>query len=165
MEQFWVVNDPHEGKRWFATLLETVTDDVDPALLAQTFRAYGSARDISGEFEAARELYEQSLALHEQLGDEHGRAVLLHRIGIIEMREGDLERARELVETSHAIHERHGDTWGLAQTIGTLGAIERDAGNAPRAYELIAESADSVASGWRALVACRDADGAQRSVA
>ena len=141
-EQFWVVNDPHEGKRWFATLLEGVTNDVDPALLAQTFRAYGSARDISGEFEAAREQYEKSLSLHKQLGDEHGRAVLLHRIGLIAMRAGELERARELVETSHAIHERDGDTWGLAQTIGTLGAIERDAGNAPRAYELIAESAD-----------------------
>jgi predicted ATPase/class 3 adenylate cyclase len=142
MEQFWVVSDPHEGKRWFATLLDGATDDVDPALLAQAFRSYASASDISGEFDRARELCERSLALHEELGDEHGRAVLLHRLGIMAMREGDLARARELVETSHAIHEGHTDTWGLAQTIGTLGAIERDAGNAGRAYELIAESAD-----------------------
>ncbi len=49
----------------------------------------------------------QSLAIFEQLEDEHGRAVLLHRLGISAMLlRGDLERARELVEISHAIHWR-----------------------------------------------------------
>jgi tetratricopeptide (TPR) repeat protein len=142
MEQFWVVNDPHEGKRWFAALLEQPgVESVDPGLRAQAWRSYGSSASVAGEFESARHFYEQSLALHEQLADEHGRAVLLHRIGIIEMMNGDPKRARELVEASHEIHERLGNTWGLAQTIGTLGAIERDAGNGTRAYELVAESA------------------------
>jgi predicted ATPase len=142
MEQFWVVNDPHEGKRWFAALFEQPgVEFVDPGLRAQAWRSYGSSVAIAGEFESARRLYEQSLALHEQLADEHGRAVLLHRIGIIEMMNEDPKRARELIETSHEIHERLGNTWGLAQTIGTLGAIERDAGNGTRAYELVAESA------------------------
>jgi predicted ATPase/class 3 adenylate cyclase len=142
MEQFWVVNDPEEGRRWFAELLaRPAADTVPPELLAQAYRAYGSATDIAGDFELARELYEQSLALHEQLGDEHGRAVQLHRIALIEMRGGDLARARELVQTSHAIHEANANVWGLAQTIGTLGAIERDGGDADRAYELVARSA------------------------
>ena len=34
----------------------------------------------------------QSLAIFEQLEDEHGRAVLLHRLGISAMLRGDLEQ-------------------------------------------------------------------------
>ena len=71
MEQFWVVNDPAEGKRWFATLFEHPSaESVEPELRAQAYRAYGSATDIAGEFEVARDLYERSLALHDELGDE-----------------------------------------------------------------------------------------------
>ena len=142
MEQFWVVNDPREGMRWFAALLEQSDRIADRRLLGHALRAYGSATDVAGDDAAAHALYERSLAIFDDLDDEHGRAVLLHRLGIQAMRQGDLERARELVGASHAIHERHGDRWGLAQTIGLLGAIERDAGNAARAYELIAQSAE-----------------------
>jgi ATP/maltotriose-dependent transcriptional regulator MalT len=85
-------------------------------------------------------LYAQSLSLFEQLGDEQGRAVLLHRVGLQAMRHGQLSEARELVEASHAIHERNNDRWGATQTIGSLGAIARDTGDEERAYALIAES-------------------------
>jgi predicted ATPase len=140
MEQFWVVNDPHEGVRWFASLLER-TEDVDPFVRAHAFRAYGSSAGIAGENELAADLYARSLALHTQLGDEHGRAALLHRLGIMAMLGGELGRARALVQESHEIHERNADVWGLAQTIGTTGAIERDSGDGQRAYELIERSA------------------------
>jgi tetratricopeptide (TPR) repeat protein len=141
MEQFWVVNDPHEGVRWFSTAFAQSRDDVDPIVHAHALRSWASSAHIAGESERARKLSEESLAEFEALGDEHGRAVLLHRLGILAMLRGELERARELVEQSHEIHERYQDDWGLAQTIGTLGAIERDAGNGARAYERITESA------------------------
>jgi predicted ATPase/class 3 adenylate cyclase len=142
IEQFWVVNDPEEGRRWFAALFALPgADDVEPGLRAQALRAWGSAADIAGDHEAARGLYERSLALHDELADDRGRAVLLHRLGIWAMREGELDRAGELVAESHAIHERHGDVWGLAQTIGTLGALDREAGRLDRASELVARSA------------------------
>ena len=142
MERYWVTHDPREGMRWFDALLRSpAADDLDAAVRANALRAYGGATDIAGDPNAARELWEQSLELFEALGDEHGRAVMLHRLGISALRRGDLARARELVETSHEIHERNGDRWGKAQTIGTLGAIARDAGDADRAAELIATSA------------------------
>src|SRR5436190_8728031 len=142
MERYWVTHDPGEGMRWFGALLSHPdAAAVDPALRAEALRAYGSATDIAGNDEAARRLYEQSLALFEQLGDERGRAVLLHRLGISALRRGDLPLARELVEASDHIHERTDNPWGQAQTIGTLGAIERDSGNPQRAAELIESSA------------------------
>jgi predicted ATPase/class 3 adenylate cyclase len=155
LEQFWVVNDPLEGQRWFESIYEADgIDEVDPALRARGLCAYGSSLDIGGSFDHAEEMYGRSLELHAQLGDEHGRAVLLHRLAITEMRRGRLELARSLVEESHAIHERGDDTWGLAQTIGTLGAIARDKGDGEHAYAAIEQSADLAAEvgvvWWRA---------------
>ena len=143
MEQFWVVNDPSEGTRWFSALFDSAGDDdaVDPGLRARALRAWGSSAGVAGDSDAATDFYSRSLALHEQLGDDHGRAVLLHRLGIMAMLRGELERARALVLESHAIHKTADDTWGLAQTIGTLGALARDAGDSNEAYELIGESA------------------------
>ena len=142
MEQFWVVNDPTEGMRWFAALLEQEERIGDRRLLGHALRSYGSATDIAGDDGGAHDLYERSLGLFDELGDERGRAVLLHRLAIQAMRSGDPARAREVLGASHAIHERYGDRWGLAQTVGTLGAIERDAGDPERAYELIDRSAE-----------------------
>jgi tetratricopeptide (TPR) repeat protein len=142
LEWFWVANDPAEGIRWFAGLLERPeAEAVQAEIRANALMGYGSSTDIAGHDEAAERLYEQSLALYQQLGDEHGRAVLLHRLGIQAMRRMELERARELVEASQAIHKRTGDRCGLTQTIGTLGAIARDTGDDTHAHELISQSA------------------------
>jgi predicted ATPase/class 3 adenylate cyclase len=142
LDWFWVTNDPAEGMRWFAGLLEPPeAEAVQAEIRADALRAYGGSTDIAGHDEAAERLYEQSLALYQQRGDEHGCAVLLHRLGTQAMRRMELERARELVEASHAIHKRTGDRWGLTQTIGTLGAIARDAGDDTHAHELISQSA------------------------
>ena len=139
LEQFWVVNDPEEGVKRHAAVVD-LEGSADPAVRAEAIRSYASSADIAGHSELALELYEKSLAIFDELGDAHGRAVLLHRLGIGAMFGGDLARARALVETSHAIHERDGDTWGIAQTIGTLGAIARDEGDLELASSLVAES-------------------------
>jgi predicted ATPase/class 3 adenylate cyclase len=143
LEQLWVADDPAEGVRWFEGLLEhSETANVATDVRAHALRAYGSSAHISGDPDLAERLCEQSLALFDELGDEEGRAVLLHRLGITAMHRGELERARSLVDESHRIHERTDDLWGQAQTVGTLGAIERDTGNERRAFELIERSAE-----------------------
>jgi predicted ATPase len=141
MDQFWVANDPTESQRRYGALFE-LGGDVDPRLRAEALRSYASSFHIMGDQEAAARLYQDSYDLFDELGDERGRAVLLHRFGILAMQRQDLADARALVEESHAIHERNADAWGLTQTVGTLGAIERDAGDGARAYGLIAESAE-----------------------
>ena len=136
----WSIGDPREGLRYFERLLERQEADGVPAeILAEALREYGAMADLAGEADRATPLYEQSLALFEQLGNEQRQAVLLHRIGNQAMLQGHL--ARELIQTSHSIHERNDDQWGLAQTLGTLGAIVRDEGDDEVAYELVAQSA------------------------
>ena len=142
LEQLWALEDPNEGMRWFERLLERPeAESVEPSLRAHALRSYGSCLGLAGHFQAAEEMWVQSLAIFEQLEDEHGRAVLLHRLGAAAIWRGDLERARELVEQSDGIHRRSGDLWGMAQTTGSLGAIARDEGDERRALELFRESA------------------------
>jgi tetratricopeptide (TPR) repeat protein len=152
--------------RYFDRLLENAdTDAIPPEVLADALREYGAQASLAGHTDTAEQLTEQSLALFDQLGDEHGRAVMLHRLAILAMWAGDLDRARDLVDESHAIHERHGDRWGIAQTLGAQGAIAREAGDATIAYELLVQShavtrafrggfADWWASGVVAELAC-----------
>ena len=141
LEQLWTLEDPEEGIRWFERLFERPeAERASPRLRAEALRAHGSCLGISGRFAAAEELWTRSLSLFEQLDDEHGRAVLLHRLGISAMWRGELGQARELVEASDAIHRRTGDVWGRAQTVGTLGAIARDEGDERSALELVRES-------------------------
>jgi predicted ATPase/class 3 adenylate cyclase len=142
LEALWVADDPNEGIRWFERLFDRPeAKNVSPRLRAEALRAYGSSLHIAGRHETAEEMWAQSLGLFEQLEDEHGRAVLLHRLGISAMWRGELDRARELVEVSDEIHQRRGDGWGRAQTIGTLGAIARDEGDERSALDLVRESA------------------------
>ncbi len=142
LEQLWTLEDPDEGIRWFERLFDRPEAELaSPSLRAEALRAYGSSLGIAGHFAAAEEMWSRSLAIFEQLEDEHGQAVLLHRLGITAMWRDDLDRARELVEVSDEIHRRTGDLFGLAQTTGTLGAIARDEGDECSALELVHESA------------------------
>jgi predicted ATPase/class 3 adenylate cyclase len=140
IENFWVTHDPEEAMRWFAALLgHSGARAVPPEVRAPALRAYGSAAYISGQAERAMRLWEQSLALFEQLGDVLGRAVLLHRLGVSALQRGELERARKLTEASHELYVQSGEAWGRVLTVGVLGAIARDEGDAERAFELMAE--------------------------
>jgi predicted ATPase/class 3 adenylate cyclase len=138
----WSINYPADGSRYFERLLENAnTDAVPPEILADALREYSAQAFLAGDNQKAERLQEQSLAIYEHLGDDHGRAVMLHRLGIAAMWAGDPGRARALVEESHAIHQRRNDRWGVGQTVGALGAIARDAGDSGLAYDLIAQSA------------------------
>jgi len=146
MDMFWTSHDPREGMRWLGALLSyPQQESVPPALRAHALRSYGSSTQIAGDEATAERLWEESLDSFGRLHDEHGSAVLLHRLGISAMHRGDLERAQELVDASSSMHERNPvateRAWGLAQSTGTQGAIARDSGHDQDAFELIRRSA------------------------
>jgi predicted ATPase len=142
LEQFWTLDDPNEGVRWFERLFEAAEGaEVPPALRAEAMRAHGSSLGLAGQWPAAEDKFKRSLAMFEELGDERGRAVLLHRVGATAGGRGEFGEARKLVEASDEIHRRRGDVWGRVQTTGSLGAIARDEGDQRRAVDLVRESA------------------------
>jgi hypothetical protein len=144
-EQFWVANDPSEGVRWYERLLPRA-DAVDPLTRAHALRSFASSLHISGDPAAAERAARASLGVFEQLNDEHGCAVLHHRLSITAMTRADTGAAWELVRSSHELHSRGADPWrrkwGHAQTTGTMAALARDAGNDAQARGLFEESAE-----------------------
>ncbi|MBA3476287.1 MAG: hypothetical protein H0T10_05970 [Actinobacteria bacterium] len=138
---FWVTHDPHEATRWYGALLEhPAAEGAPPHLHAGALSSYGGSTDLTGDYEGAERMWRRSLALFEQVEDEHGRAVLLHRLATIALRRGDLDRARELTEASHELHQTTGNRWARVQTLAALGAIARDGGDEQRALGLIEQS-------------------------
>jgi predicted ATPase len=150
LEQFWVLGYTAEGMRWFSAFLEHA--DAAPHLLrARALRSFGSSASFAGEFDLAERVWKESLAEYERLGDEHGIAVLLHRLSISALIRGDVEQARALSERSLELHRRQANDKGAVQPLALLGAIAlQAAGDRPLGLALLEESAElSGRIGWR----------------
>jgi predicted ATPase len=149
LEQFWVLGYTAEGMRWFSAFLEHA-DAAPPLLRARVLRSFGSSAHFAGEFDLSERLWEESLAEYEQLGDEHGIAVLLHRLSISALHRGEVEQARALSERSLEIHRRLANDKGAAQPLALLGAIALQSGDRGRGRTLLEESAELAGKiGWR----------------
>jgi tetratricopeptide (TPR) repeat protein len=149
LEQFWVFGYTAEGMRWFSAFLEHA-DAVPPLLRARALRSFGSSASFAGEFDLAERLCQESLAEYERLGDEHGIAVLLHRLSIPALIRGDVEQARALSERSLELHRRLANDKGAVQPLALLGAIALQMGDRGLGLALLEESAELAEKiGWR----------------
>jgi tetratricopeptide (TPR) repeat protein len=140
LEQFWVIADPFEGVRRFEALLAHA-DDVDPVLRARALRCQGGCTFISGDYEGAQRLMDQSLALFRAAGDEEGEAVILHRLAIGSISMGKPELARESLEQSLELFRKSGNARGEAESIGTKGYLAEVEGRLEEALDFYERSA------------------------
>ena len=138
LENFWA-SRPFEGARRLEALLERA-GDATPELRARALRALGGSTSMSGRHDRAWSLYEESLALHRGLGDAHGVAMLVHRLGATALNADDPARARPFVEESLAISSEIGNRRIELQALGSLAEIELREGNPERARELALQS-------------------------
>jgi predicted ATPase/class 3 adenylate cyclase len=141
LENFWVYSDPFEGARWLEALMPAI-DEVDPALRAKAFRVYGGVLYIVGEFERGVELYERSMAVFRELGDELGVGHMLHRLAIEASRRGASDEARRLADESLEVSRRLGDRKGEALALTNLGIVAQKGGDLDRAIELYRQGAE-----------------------
>ncbi|MBD0349256.1 MAG: tetratricopeptide repeat protein, partial [Thermoleophilia bacterium] len=141
LENFWVTNNPVEGMRRIEALLRE-PDDLPPLLRARTLRASASCTFLLGERDVAQRTLEESLAIFRDLGDDHGIAVILHRLAVAAMVRGEREQAAALGEESLALHRASGSRKGEAQALALLGSLAWEQGHRERALELLAESAE-----------------------
>lgn len=140
LDTFWVARDPFEGRGWFAALLERAKD-VPRALRARALLTYGGLVFIVGEFEQGTLLYKESLAEYAAVGDERGRADVLHRLANSALAEDDYVRARALAEESMEIYRGFGSRTGEAVALGTIANVDWRTGNHELALELAEKSA------------------------
>ena len=149
LEQLWTLGYTAEGMRWYAAFLER-GDEAAPLLRARALRSFGSSAHFAGEFDLSSQLWEESLAEYKRLEDDHGIAVLLHRLSIRALECGDAERARDLSERSLELHRRGSNDKGACQPLALLGALALQTGDPAAGVALLQESADLAARvPWR----------------
>ncbi|HEU5098898.1 MAG TPA: tetratricopeptide repeat protein, partial [Roseiflexaceae bacterium] len=137
---FWDVNNHlSEGRRWLAAALaaDANVDDVFRA------RAYTSAALLAGDqndFELARQLFDQGLALYREIGDRLGMAYALSHLGRMLRCQGDYGAARTSLGESVAMFEQLGDGRGTAYASYNLGRVTFQQGDHPTAQVMFTTS-------------------------
>jgi predicted ATPase/class 3 adenylate cyclase len=141
LENFWVSYSPYEASRMFDEIVERV-DDAPPELEALAARCLGNLGIFTGGVARGLQLYEESLSQYERLGDEHGQAIVEHRLGVNLFAVGERQRGRALLERSLERSQAHGFRINEGMVRGTLGMAEYREGDVERGLEMMAESAE-----------------------
>jgi len=129
-----------EGLNWLETLV-TRGENIRPAVLAKALDALATTQYLFGKFDRVIELYEQSIALYEQIGDLAAMAKGLQRMHtpvIFHFR--DVPRARALLEQSLTMGRRSGDLKRVADTLISLGSLAREQSDSVLADSLYSQS-------------------------
>jgi tetratricopeptide (TPR) repeat protein len=134
-EFWWVRGHLAEGRGWLDAALAQGRN-APPELRARALHAAGSLATRQGDYEAAAGLFEESLALWEELGDAAGTARSLLSMGTVAAEQGDQERAIELSERSAELYQESGDQRGHAHAVSNLGGIALERGEYAKAAQL-----------------------------
>jgi predicted ATPase/class 3 adenylate cyclase len=145
-----------EGRRWLSAALAAGAD------VAPTYRAKAltSAGILAGhtDFEHARQLFDEGLALYRASGDRRGTAYALSYLGRMLRIKGDNPAAQEVLAEALAIFKQLGDGRGAAYTQYNLGRVLYQQGDDAAARQMFAASLArfrQAGDGWgQALVRC-----------
>ena len=93
-----------------------------------------------GDYDRARALYEESLALRREMGDKAGVALSLFNLGNVTLAQGEFAEARALNEECLNLYREMGDKRGIASSLCYLGVVALAEGNYAPARALLEES-------------------------
>lgn len=137
--RYWEIRGPlAEGRHWLQAL-RAANPDAPGWLRAAAANSAGLLALRAGDVEAAQGAYEESLALHWEMGDRLGTAGVLHSMGNLAFNRGDLDESRHLFEEALAIGREVGDHRTVGASLTNLGAVaqlQRDFAGARSLYTL-----------------------------
>jgi class 3 adenylate cyclase/tetratricopeptide (TPR) repeat protein len=110
----------------------------DPGQEAQALTGASIVVEQQGDYERARKLCEDSLAIRREIGNEKGVAQDLNEIAIILRNQGDAEGAKKMLEEALQIYRKIDDKFSAGVALGNIGNVLRDQGDlagANRKYE------------------------------
>jgi predicted ATPase len=131
LENFWLSHSPHDGVRWFDSLVEAA-GELPPSLAALVVRCRAGALVMAGQRERGLDDYREGLELYRSLGDERGVAGMLYRLGV---NQTETSSARALLEESSALAEKTGFRTLHAAVEGALAAVDYAEGDIERGLE------------------------------
>ncbi|MFN2250787.1 MAG: tetratricopeptide repeat protein [Anaerolineae bacterium] len=111
-----------EGRRWLARALEAAPD-APAAVRANALNGAGTLAYQQGDFDAARALYEDSLATYREVGDEHGAGLVLGNLGMVATDQADYASGHDYFTRSLDILVALDDRKGIANALGNLGHV------------------------------------------
>jgi predicted ATPase/class 3 adenylate cyclase/Tfp pilus assembly protein PilF len=127
-----------EGLRWLDAAL-ALAPDPTPALARALNGAANLARE-QGDYERAKRLHEQGLAIAREQGDARGTAEALNNLGLIALYQGQREAAQRYCQEGLALFRETDDRGGVAGALNNLGNLARERGDPERAARLHRES-------------------------
>jgi predicted ATPase/DNA-binding SARP family transcriptional activator len=134
-EFWWVRGYLAEGRGWLDEALLRGRSAA-PELRARALHASGSLATRQGDYESAGALFEESLAIWEELDDPAGTARSLLSMGTVAAEQGDQARGIELSERAAQLYDESGDQRGHALAISNLGGIALERGEYAKAATL-----------------------------
>ncbi|NWG18609.1 MAG: tetratricopeptide repeat protein [Chloroflexi bacterium] len=103
-------------------------------------RQIGGARLGLGQYEDARQLFEDNLNACRALSDRRGEADARRSLGDVAQALADYERARECYQKSLEIYREIGDQTGVSRLLNNLGSVAYDLGQLAEAKNLYQQS-------------------------
>lgn len=138
---YWSARGPFgEGREHLTRLLTLAGSEPPTRARAKALQGAGSLARQQGDPASARTLFEQSLAVSRELGDEQGIGASLFHLGSIVAGEGDYAGARALYEESLAIARRLGFKPGIGSTLHRMGLVAYSQGDYAAARSMLEES-------------------------
>jgi predicted ATPase/class 3 adenylate cyclase len=139
--RFWEARGRlREGRNAIERLLAGENGNVSDPVRARALSGLGILAFRQGDYDAAREAQEQSLALRRQLGTVSGIAMSLSHLGDIARQLGELDQARVYYEESLQLRRSIGYRTGVAISLTKLALIVRLDGDLQKAQELLEEA-------------------------
>jgi predicted ATPase/DNA-binding XRE family transcriptional regulator len=137
---FWEMHSHlSEGRKWLDLALERGTA-ASPSARAKMLSEAGTLAKYQGDFARARLLFDESLAVRQELGDKKGIAASLNNLGTIAWNMGDYAGARLLFGESLAVRQELGDKQAIAASLSNLAAVCRHLGETDEARRFQEES-------------------------
>ncbi|MEA2045031.1 MAG: tetratricopeptide repeat protein [Euryarchaeota archaeon] len=88
-----------------------------------------------GDYDLAREKFQMSLEVNQQIGDERGEAAAWHALASVDMNRGNYDLAQEMYQKALEMRQQIGDKTGVAATWHALATIDVERDNYDLAHE------------------------------
>ena len=148
--RFWSIRGYHnEGYQWLEEALSKRWRSASSRVGASERTKYARAKALLGagmmlygksDYGQSVALYEESLALYQELEDKQGIGYSLNWLGLLSMHQGDYVGGRVLLEQGLSVFREAGDKLGIAMSLRGLGDQVSEQGDHERAMALCEES-------------------------
>jgi tetratricopeptide (TPR) repeat protein len=137
--RYWAVRGYlTEGREWLSRALANSLEHT--LIRGKALGGAGTLASLQNDHDAARLLYQEALAIYEELGDRLGISTALLQLGTGAYDEGNHDSARSLFEQSLEIKRELDDRLGTGMLLNNLGIIAQEQGDYSIAKSLFEQS-------------------------